>query len=133
MAKEQNDIDGMNDLGVTTTLGYDKLVFFQVLTIQRAESNISQFGLQDFIDSVDALYSLVYPYIVNDDVTQRKIDKILNNLKDEITTLERGNPDFKSKANNQMYIYAKAKYRYLLEALKINGFLPSRNASFVER
>ena len=126
-------VEGLTDLGVTTNLGYEKLVFFQVLTIQRAESLISRFGLQDFIESVDALYSLVYPYIVEDNITQNKLDVALKKLTTEIDTLKRGDPKFQNLASNQMYMYAKAKYRYLLEALKTNGFLPNRAASFIER
>lgn len=125
--------EGLKDLGVMTQLGYEKLVFFQVLTISRAESLISRFGLQDFIESVDALYSLVYPYIVEDEDTQGEIEAALKKFNAELDSLARGDPNFKSLASNQAYIYAKAKYRYLLAALKLNGFLPQKATSFIEQ
>lgn len=129
---DKETIEGLQDLGVAANLNFDKLLFLQILTISRAESGIGRFGLQDFIESVDALYSLVFPYIVDDTKAQGKLDKNQEEFSTELNKVAEADPKYKDYAQNQLYAYAKAKYRYLLEALKSNGFLPVRSGAFVE-
>lgn len=125
--------EGLFEAGVNANLDYGKIVFFKIIECSRAESTAYQDGIQQFVSSVASLYTLLFPYIHDDEKFQEALEEELNNLKEESASLDMDEMGDAVKAEQNTFAYAQAKLRLLMKAIHKHGFLPSKSKGQVKR
>jgi hypothetical protein len=125
--------EGLFEAGVNANLDYGKIVFFKIIECSRAESIAFQEGIQQFVSSVASLYTLLFPYIDDDQAFQNALQEELKSLKEETSTLDMDELAEQMKAEQHTFAYAQTKFRLLMKAIHKHGFLPSKSKGQVKR
>lgn len=125
--------EGLFEAGVNANLDYGKIVFFKILECSRAESLAYQDGIPQFVSSVASLYSLLYPYVHDDDRFQDELQHELGKLKEEMSLLDMEDVEAQVRAEQETFAYTQAKLRLLMKSIHKHGFLPAKSKGQVKR